>query len=319
MRDSPALIAGRRSARHARALVFLTAALVSTPSARTAGPPLPPTPRINVWSIEYVAHDGLTRHAYIVLPDWYGPRHHPRIPFVISPHGRGIPALDNVRVWGNLPAAGSLAVINPEGQGRRLTLYSWGDPGEINDLARMPEIATDALPWLRIDRHRIYAFGSSMGGQETLLLTARFPKLLAGAAAFDSPTNLGVRYRDFPGLQFGLGLQKLMRIEVGGIPQLDPRAYAVRSPLDYAREIAFSGVPLQIWWSRTDRVVVDQAQESGLLYRRIKKLNPLAPVVEFVGMWSHSAEFRWYARGLPKGLQLFGLLPPFTKHAPAVM
>ena len=178
----------------------------------------------------------------------------------------------------------------------------------------MPEIARHALPWLRIDRHRIYAFGSSMGGQETLLLVARFPRLLAGAAAFDSPTNLGVRYRDFPGLRFGLGLQKLMRIEVGGIPQLDPRAYAVRSPLDYAREIAFSGVPLQIWWSRRDRIVTNQALESGALYRDIKRLNPAAPVAEFVGTWRHTAEMRAWAR-LPFALRLFGLLPPTRAHA----
>lgn len=299
--------------------VAVAALAAAAPGVTATGPPLPPTPAINVWAIEYVAHDGRPRHAYVVLPKWYGPRRHPRVPFIISPHGRGVPALDNVHVWGNLPAQGRFAVVNPEGQGRRLTLYSWGDPGEIDDLARMPEIVERALPWLRIDRHRIYAFGASMGGQETLLLVARFPRLLAGAAAFDSPTNLAVRYRDFPGLQFGLGLQKLMRTEVGGIPQLDPRAYAVRSPLDYAHEIAFSGVPLQIWWSRKDRIVVSEAQQSGLLYRRIKRLNPLAPVTQVVGTWAHAAEFHWYAHGLPKALQLFGLLPPFTKHAPSLM
>src|SRR5205085_9912044 len=111
-----------------------------------------------------------------------------------SPHGRGIPASHNARLWGNLPARGPFAVVNPEGQGRELALYSWGDPGEIDDLARMPQIVAHALPWLRIDPHRIYAFGGSMGGQETLLLVARFPHLLAGAASFDAPTRMAVRY-----------------------------------------------------------------------------------------------------------------------------
>ena len=36
-----------------------------------------------------------------------------------------------------------------------------------------------------------------MGGQETLLLVARHPHLLAGAAAFDPATDMARRYRDF--------------------------------------------------------------------------------------------------------------------------
>jgi hypothetical protein len=84
----------------------------------------------------------------------------------------------------------------------------------------------------------------------------------------------------------------------------------VRSPLDWARRIAFARVPLQIWWSRKDRIVVDQNRESGLLYRRVERLNPRAPVVEFVGDWRHSAEFK-ASRRLPFALALFGLMPPF--------
>ena len=41
-----------------------------------------------------------------------------------------------------------------------------------------------------VDPHRIYAFGGSMGGQETLLLVALHPRLLAGAAAFDPATDM---------------------------------------------------------------------------------------------------------------------------------
>ena len=61
----------------------------------------------------------------------------------------------------------------------------------------MPKIVQATLPWLEIDLERIYVLGSSMGGQETLLLAARYPKSLsggtgrlAGAAAFDSPCDL---------------------------------------------------------------------------------------------------------------------------------
>jgi poly(3-hydroxybutyrate) depolymerase len=268
-----------------------------------------PAPAVRVLAIRYRAHDGLSRRAYLILPAWYGPKKHPPIPLVISPHGRGVGARANIRRWGDLPAHGGFAVINPEGQGRRLTLFSWGDPGEIRDLARMPRIAERAVPWLQIERHRVYAFGGSMGGQETLLLLARFPRLLAGAAAFDAPTNMAARYRAFDLLPFGDGLQRLARREIGGTPATDPGGYETRSPLDYARKIAFAGVPLQIWWSTRDRTVSDQKQESGLLYRDIKRINRAAPVSEFVGAWGHTTEMTSHGY-LPYALSRFGLMPP---------
>lgn len=158
---------------------------------------------VRIVRVPYQAWDGNQRQAYLVLPRWYGPKAHPPIPLVISPHGRGIAARLNERLWGGLPAFGPFAVVNPEGQGRRLTLYSWGWRGQIDDLARMPDILEQALPWLKIDRHRLYAVGSSMGGQETLLLVARHPRLLAGASALDSATDMAARYRAFPGIRLG--------------------------------------------------------------------------------------------------------------------
>jgi pimeloyl-ACP methyl ester carboxylesterase len=270
--------------------------------------------RVRMWTIRYRAHDGVVRPAFVLLPAWYGPRDDPPLPLIISPHGRGVEALRNTAIWGDLPARGRFAVVNPQGQGRRLELYSWGDPGQIADLAHMPLVLRHALPWLRIDRARIYAFGGSMGGQESLLLAARRPRLLAGAAAFDAPANLALRYRDFLRLRLGRRLRALARIEVGGTPAAVPREYAVRSPIDFARRLAFSGVPLEIWWSRSDRVVVDQRDQSGLLCGEIRKLNPTAPIVEFVGSWAHTAEMRWN-RQLPAALRLFHLLPG-ARHVP---
>src|SRR5207253_8139342 len=130
-----------------------------------AAPAPADTAAVRVIPISYRAHVGLARRAYLILPAWCGPTLQPPIALVISPHGRGVGARANIRRWGRLPALGGFAVINPEGQGRRLTLFSWGDPGEIRDLARMRAIAEHAVPWLQIDRHRVYAFGGSMGGQ----------------------------------------------------------------------------------------------------------------------------------------------------------
>jgi dienelactone hydrolase len=298
------------------ALLLALAALL--PGVAPARPPSrpPATSSVRVLRISYRAHDGLRRRAYLILPAWYGPLRHPAIPLVISPHGRGVGGRINVKRWGNLPAIGGFAVINPEGQGRKLTLFSWGDPGEIRDLAHMPEIAEAAVPWLRIDRHRIYAFGGSMGGQETLLLTARFPHLLAGAASFDAPTNMAARYRAFEDQPFGDRLQQLARREFGGTPAADPRAYELRSPLDWAERIAFSRVPLQIWWSTRDTIVTDQRQESGLLYRDIKRLNPEAPVTQYVGTWAHTTEMQRHGY-LQFALAQFGLAPPTGQTPPS--
>lgn len=262
---------------------------------------------VRTFRVRYTAHDGRLRNAYVVLPRWYEPGRDPPIPLVISPHGRGISALVQLRFWGGLPAFGPFAVVCPEGQGRELTLYSWGWRGQIDDLARMPSVVERELPWLRIDHGRIYSIGSSMGGQETLLLVAFHPHLLAGAAALDSATDMAARYRDFVLLSGGIRLQRFARREIGGTPSQVPATYAARSPITFAARIAASGVPLHIWWSRRDRVVVDQRDESGRLYRAIERLHPKAPVTQYIGSWPHSQEMRPLTR-LPLVLVRFGLI-----------
>ena len=257
-----------------------------------------------IW-VPYTAWDGRRREALLMLPAWYGAGDHPRIPLVISPHGRGGSARGNAGYWGSLPAFGPFAVVSPQGEGRRLVAYTWGWRGQIDDLARMPSILRHALPWLRVER--VYAVGSSMGGQETLLLDALHPQLLAGAVALDSATNLTARYRAFGSLPGGQQLQQLMRLEVGGAPAVTPAAYAARSPITYARLLARSRVPLYIWWSTRDQVVRDQRAESGLLYRTIKHIDPDAPVYEYVGSWVHSAEMHPMTQ-LPLALVELGLI-----------
>jgi pimeloyl-ACP methyl ester carboxylesterase len=305
----------------ATAISVVLSAAAGIPSGRAGWDRL----EVRVIAIPYRTHDGYRRVAQVVLPEWYGPDENPPVPLVISPHGRGVDGDANVRRWGNLPTLGSFAVVNPEGQGRRLRNFSWGYAGQIADLARMPRIVTRAIPWLRIDRSRVYAFGTSMGGQETLLLVARHPSLLAGAAAFDSVTDMARRYRDFARLHcsrgclrrwrapIGRGLQGLARTEIGGTPRSVPRAYARRSPMRYAQEIARSGVPLQLWWSRRDRVVESRDQSARLL-QVLRRLHPAAPVHVVVGSWPHSADMRPYFMLIP-ALREFGLFPTPTSVA----
>ena len=259
-------------------------------------------------TVRYRAWNGAARSAYVLVPDGVGPHRATPLPLVISPHGRGVDATANVKLWGDLPQRGGFAVVNPEGQGRKLELYSWGYRRQIDDLLRMPAIVRATLPWFRIVAGRVYAIGGSMGGQETLLLLARRPRWLVAAAAFDSPCDMPRRYRDFVRIAGGPHLQALAREEVGGTPGTNPVGYALRSPIAWARRIALSGIPLQLWWSDRDQIVVDQAHQSQALYDRVRELNPHAPVTPVVGHWRHSAEFRATTQ-LPGALEAFGLLP----------
>ena len=185
------------------ALLAVTAGNASAVSFR------PRLPRTDVLLFRYRAHDGVLRRAWLLLPtDCDGAR----LPLVISPHGRGTSARANERLWGDLPGLGGFAVVNPAGEGRRLGEFSWGDPGQIADLARMPAIVR--AHGVNVDPHRVYAVGGSMGGQETLLLLARHPHLLAGAAAFDAGTDMARRYWDFAGLPDGRSLQLLARTRI---------------------------------------------------------------------------------------------------------
>jgi len=285
---------------------------------------------VRIRTIRYTAHNGRRRLAYVLLPAWYGPDRHPPLPLVISPHGRGANGRSNAAFFGNLPAAGGFAVVSPDGMGRSMKLFSYGYPGQVDDLARLPRVVERALPWLRIDHARIYALGSSMGGQEAALLAARHPRLLAGAAVMDAVTDLARRYRQLPALPcgarclrrfpggYGRSLQANLRRETGGTPATEPAAYAVRSALAQARSIASSGVRVQLWWSSRDRIVFDQRHQTAALYRALRRLAPCAPVSAYRGEWQHSHELRASAL-LPFALADFGLLPRPSRALPATV
>jgi poly(3-hydroxybutyrate) depolymerase len=300
---------GTRIALGTAFVIALASAVVVAPAARaaTAGT----ADSVRELSIAYRAFDGRMSHATVLLPASYGPGRNPVLPLVISPHGRGLDGEQNASRWGDLPGRGTFAVVNPDGEGAHLSgRFSWGAAGQIDDLARMPEILAKALPWLRIDARRIYAVGGSMGGQETLLLLARHPRLLAGAVAVDPLVDFARQYGNWSD-EAGAAKRALARREVGGTPATAAAAYAARSPLSYVGLLASSGVPLQIWWSRTDRVVVQSSMQSGLLAERIRDANPNAPLTVISGEWRHTSVMRAEA-ALPQMLAPLGLLPEST-------
>jgi hypothetical protein len=67
-------------------------------------------------------------------------------------------------------------------------------------------------------------------------------------------------------------------------------------------------VPLQLYWSMRDRVIVDQVSETGALATRIRLENRRAILWDFEGAWDHTAEMR-ADRRLPRALARFGLFP----------
>ena len=282
----------------------------------TATDAAPRASHSRVLTFVYRSSTGALRKAYLILPAWYGPQRHPPIPLVVSPHGRGVDGAYNLRFWGDLPARGAFALVSPDGQGRRLALYSWGYAGQVDDLARMPELAGQAFPWLTVDRRRVFAIGDSMGGQEVLLLAARRDAALAGVAALDPVTDMAARYKRWFVTPGERALPAKARVEFGGSPARVPAAYADRSPASFVDAIARSGVPLQLWWSHRDAVVTDQPLQTGAFFDRLRRSASSAPVQEIVGYWQHAHEMHPDTQ-LPAVLACFHLLPFAGIRVPA--
>ena len=261
---------------------------------------------VRTLTFSYRSSAGTDVKAYLVLPSWYGPARHPAVPFVISPHGRGVSGRYNLRFWGAIASRGPFVVVSPDGHGRRLPFYSWGWGGQIDDLARMPQLPRRAFPWLRIAPSRIYAIGDSMGAQEVLLLAAQRDIRLAGVAAFDPVSDMAARYHAWSLTPGERQLPALARVEFGGTPAGAPALYAARSPIDEVGAIARSRVPIQLWWSRRDAVITDETIQSERFYERLAALG--APVRRVVGDWKHGHAMHPQTQ-LPAALACFGLIP----------
>lgn len=225
-------------------------------------------------------------------PASYSRTNNPALPLVISPHARGGSAEKNARRWGELPGERGFIVVAPSLRGRVLDeTRTWGYPPAIERLAQSPRLARRALPWLRWDPARVYAAGFSMGGQNALLLLARHPDLLASVSVADSVTDFLRRWYEFPLSPLTRAEQPKATRELGGTPARVPWLYRRRSPAAFARTIADSGVPVQLWWNPREDVVVHQATtQSGAFARQLERLRaPLFPVV-------HSHPHGWVFR-----------------------
>jgi poly(3-hydroxybutyrate) depolymerase len=248
---------------------------------------------VQAFTVPYFTWNGKLRSAIVLLPIDYVPGPDAEmLPCVVQSPGRRATPAGAASTWGSTPSTRGFMVICVDQVGRRDPLNSWGVAGQIHDLVRMPDIVELTLPGVHVDRERLYSVGVSMGGQEALLALAFHPEHWAAGLCVDGVADLAARYREFA-LVDRLDVRPLMRAEVGGSPDLAPFAYAVRSPITFTRTLATSGVPLAIWWSAEDQLVINQATtQTGSLYGRILALNPAAPVVQRVGTGGHGLMLR---------------------------
>ncbi len=241
-----------------------------------------------VITITYTASTGATRDAVVLLPAGYSPRHNPPLPLVISPHGRGATGRSNAKFWGNLPTVGDFAVVCPDGMGRRLRNFSYGYPGQIDDLARMPQIVVRAMPWVHVDSRRIYALGAAWAARRRCC-SSRGTRVLAGAAAMDPVDRLRAAYGSPPngrkaacqkrwGAAGALPAQRCVVESADSPSKANPRATAARSPLSQARRSPTRASRCRSGGARKDKIVVHQGTQSGALYRRLRRLGPQRPV-----------------------------------------
>jgi pimeloyl-ACP methyl ester carboxylesterase len=268
-------------------------------------------PLSRLQAFDYTTHVGVSRRVVLLYPRHPGNQ---PLPLVIAIHGRGGDPAHTCGFWGDLAGYAHVVVACPQGQGNVLERYSWGAPGQIDDLARMPALVQKVVPQLTIDRSRIFAVGASMGGMETLLLIGRHPGLLRAAVAIDPVTDLAQRYWQLRTTRSGLVTDARMRQEMGGDPDQAPIAYLLRSPQTLIPRIAASNTALAVWYSADDQIVAHQGNtQAGLFVRSLARADPRRPLWQRTGVWQHSWPYR---HELWRVLTFFGLLSPQGFPAP---
>lgn len=242
------------------------------------------------YAVPYFSWNGRPRTAVVILPRDYVPGASAKaLPCVVEARGRHVAPAGHARCWSDLPTREQFMVICADSSGRRDPSNSWAVAGQIDDLTQLPSVIEESIPWVSVDRKRLYVIGPSMGGTETLMALALHPDVFAAAICVDGVADLAARYREFL-LVDRADDRRLMRVEVGGTPSRQPFRYAARSPKTFVRTLAFSGTPFAIWWSRTDRLVINQpTTQTGKLYQRIKLLAPDAPALQRIGDGPHSS------------------------------
>jgi len=280
------------------AVLLVTAALAAAADARAAtAVRWEPTRAIpltgnQTYGVVYRAWNGHPRYAVVVLPRDYVPGSDQALPCIIQPHARHATPAYTATIWQDLPSTRGFMVICPDSAGRVSRANGWGVPGQIADIMDMPDVIEASIPWVRVDRERLYLVGVSMGGQEGLDALARYPDRIAAAAVYDGVSDLGKRYYELA-LVDRRQDQRDMRNEVGGTPAQVPLRYRMRSSSPFAATLARCRVPLSVTWSSKDELVIRQAKtQTGALCRKIRSIDPGATLTETVTNARHGVTLR---------------------------
>jgi pimeloyl-ACP methyl ester carboxylesterase len=179
-------------------------------------------------------------------------------------------------------------IVMPHGHHRREDACSLAGPEQIADMIQL--ISDLGAFGYRIDVHRVYVCGLSMGAQEALVAAGRFPDLFTAVCVFNPIVDLAIWQEDLANMDLPevkeFDTARRIANEVGGLPSEIPDAYAERSAINYLDGLA--KVPTLIFWSDKDLIVPRQITHHGyFLYQKLKERNVNCPVSEYNHTLSH--------------------------------
>ena len=144
--------------------------------------------------ISYRSYTGARRPAIVLVPRAYKPGD-PRSRSSSPPHsGRAASPARRMHTAGATCRDRSLRGRQPRGPGYSPRAVLLGSQGQIADLARMPDIVSARIPWLRIDRQRIYASGAAWADRRHCCWRPSIRPCWPGLLAIDSLVDFRRQY-----------------------------------------------------------------------------------------------------------------------------
>ena len=217
---------------------------------------------------------------------------------IISPHFFGATYFENYYMgaaamiepfmgWRGVASKYDVMVAIPLGHGRVYDRASLAYEGQIQDLSKFPEM----LESMNYKIKKVYAGGISMGGMETLTLVGKFPKIFSAAFSYNGIADLSAWYEDVENgktdkKMLDMGVLKLVSEETGTTPYKNKEEYLKRSAINYIKNL--SEVPLMIYWSSMESIVVNQkTKQSKMLADEIKSNYPDAEIFDYDHSFDH--------------------------------
>ncbi len=217
---------------------------------------------------------------------------------VISPHFFGATYFENYYLgaaamiepflgWKGLASKYNVMVAIPYGHGRVRDRESLAYEGQIYDLSKFPAM----LESIGYRINKVYAGGISMGGMETLTLAGKFPEIFSAAFSYNGIADLSAWCED---VENGKTDKKMMEMEVtklvseetGSTPDKNKKEYLKRSAVNYIENL--SKIPLMIYWSSMESIVVSQkTKQSKMLADKIRLNYPEAEIFDHDHSFDH--------------------------------